>query len=95
LPGRALPMDGEIAFFVSTEKGTSPSGLSVTANRRVPGAAVPLYPGPGKLVVFDDPAGDMAAGSVGVAKAAELALVLRKTPAGVKVLALDSRCAPQ
>ena len=92
-PGLALPMDGERAFFVTTEKTASPSGVSVGAARRVNAMASPLYPP--KVLVFDDPAGDMPPGTIGVAKAAELALVLRKTATGMKILTLDSRCPPK
>ena len=92
-PGRALPMGGESAFFVSTVNATSPSGLTVFAAHRAFVTAEALYPG--KLAVFDDPTGDMAPGTVGVAKAAELALVLRKAQNGLKILALDSRCSPK
>jgi len=93
MPPRAVPIDGENVFFVSTPKTTNPSGLTVSATHRVTNNSVPFYPG--QLVVFDDPTADMAPGSVGAAKSADLVLVLRKTASGAKLLAIDTRCAPK
>jgi hypothetical protein len=92
-PPRALPLDSENAFFVFTTRSTTPSGITVAGLHREVNTSSAFYPG--KLVVFDEATSDMAPGTVGVARASELVLVVRKTPTGAKLLAIDTRCAPK
>jgi hypothetical protein len=92
-PPRALPLDSENAFFVFTPLSTTPSGMTVAALHRETNTSSAFYPG--KLVVFDEATSDMAPSTIGVARASELVLVVRKTPTGTKMLAIDTRCAPK